>query len=58
MKDNNQAFVRSEKQANDLEKQIQQIEAELDLQLTDLSGGEKVQFTEQRQKLREEPCNQ
>lgn len=58
VKDNNQAFVRSEKQANDLEKQIQQIEAELDLQLTDLSGGEKVQFTEQRQKLREEPCNQ
>lgn len=58
VKENNKAFVQAEKQVTDLEKQMQQIETELDLQLKNLSEGDKVRFIEQRQKLKQEPCNQ
>jgi exonuclease VII small subunit len=58
VKENNQAFEQTNKQVNDLEKQMQQIETELDLQLKDLSEGDKVRFIEQRQKLKQDPCNQ
>lgn len=58
VKDNNQALVQTDKQISNLEKQAQQLEAELDLQLTNLSGGAKERFIEQRQKLKQDPCSQ